>query len=449
MTVKVQTLVTDWLRLKNQSPWPCVPIYKNCYNEAYKFSCVDNPVWSTTFSDFGETPISTIHNPYCGYWPKLMEEGGGITPTVPPLNYYWQQSIDIGEDGNIYWVALNRDNEGAAFGSQDPDTGTNTYYDYLDTYPIELDGYTLVENKDLAVPVRGEDGYSFFVEPIYTDVGDTALVIETNRSGIIRRKVITVGTNIAVDSTDWAEGLSNGTIVCVYYDYEETEEDGFYQAWVARSINYGQTWINTKLFEISYNDGYIQLPPVLAKGQDDKFYAGFFLDDGSIYVYSSTDGYSWDNNIISSGLTTNFNVIAICASSDIIYVGCATYGVGKKIRIYYSSNGGDSWSYNDNLSYDSIIVLAVNEDNLIIGAGAKTKLLKSTDNGANISLVYDISANGVTDGSVESLRNNGSVFTYSSCSMQIDGELLYLISTDDGDHWEIKYLGLSYNPEGS
>ena len=67
--------MTDWLRYKGQSPWVCIPVIKNTYDEGDKTTSVLNPVW--VIDQDGITDREK-HDP-CGYWPRLpyTEPPGG------------------------------------------------------------------------------------------------------------------------------------------------------------------------------------------------------------------------------------------------------------------------------------------------------------------------------------------------------------------------------------
>ena len=59
--------MADWLTYKGQSPWVCIPVIKNTYDEGDKTTSVLNPVWVV---DQDGVTDRTKHDP-CGYWPRL------------------------------------------------------------------------------------------------------------------------------------------------------------------------------------------------------------------------------------------------------------------------------------------------------------------------------------------------------------------------------------------
>ena len=59
--------MADWLTYKGQSPWVCIPVIKNTYDEGDKTTSVANPVWVV---DQDGITDREKHDP-CGYWPRL------------------------------------------------------------------------------------------------------------------------------------------------------------------------------------------------------------------------------------------------------------------------------------------------------------------------------------------------------------------------------------------
>lgn len=75
--------MTDWItKNKGAGPWPFEKQpNKPHYNEAIRIEdsprIGGNSVWNMTNKDFGGIPITSIHDPWCGYWTKGGIGGGG------------------------------------------------------------------------------------------------------------------------------------------------------------------------------------------------------------------------------------------------------------------------------------------------------------------------------------------------------------------------------------
>jgi len=67
--------MADWLTYKGHSPWVCIPVIKNTYDEGDKTTSVLNPVWVV---DQDGITDRERHDP-CGYWPRLP-----YSPPPPP-----------------------------------------------------------------------------------------------------------------------------------------------------------------------------------------------------------------------------------------------------------------------------------------------------------------------------------------------------------------------------
>lgn len=371
-----------------------------------------------------------------------------VTIASIPNKPFWQQGIDPGADGSVDISLVQRDGLGLAFFSQNPTTEVNTTIDQVN-FPITVGGYTFPQVHDLTSCPRRESTFDFtaFAVGNTTAGAITGLLIDTLKAGVVSRKLITtLGANESIQILDghWAEGFSTGEIVVSYFkDYYDGSLVYHNALTTMRSTNYGSTWTEVSIVDSTSISFGI---PLLFKGQDDNLYITSTNDLDEMFIYKSLDkGATWTYKLVGTAVDNYGITQGGAASATKIYVSGAN---GSGLVIYNSSNGGDNWTSYTQASYIWFGEIAVDGNNLIIASRLSNlnsaKILKSTDDGQNVSIVLDLIGLGFHP-SYELLRNEGSIFTYTYCGMH-DGSnvLIYYISADDGDTWTLKHMGYKY-----
>ncbi len=191
---------------------------------------------------------------------------------------------------------------------------------------------------------------------------------------------------------------------------------------VFRSSDNGATWESDSSGLTNPN-----VHSLLVKG--DTIFAGssFPSAGGSIppdltYFFRSTDhGASWDQ------LSEPFQIPVNLMAANNTYLFISFGGV-----LYRSSDGGNNWSL-DSPDPQGITAIAVDSTDIFAGNDRAGAVMISTDNGDN----WQIRNNGLTDSTVVSLVTNGSDVFAGGFSRGV------FRSTDDGLHWTQASNGLS------
>src|ERR1035437_2441877 len=170
---------------------------------------------------------------------------------------------------------------------------------------------------------------------------------------------------------------------------------------IHRSTNYGTTWLQTGLTNVSVS--------CFARNGNGDIFAG--ADKTGIYC-STDNGSNWTKK----GMK-NSNVLTLAINNTNGYIYSATVNGG----VYLSTNNGNFWSQTNMLNED-VLSLATNHNGYVFVGTSNSGLYRSLDNGSNWVQInsnnfYSLATNDL--GHIFAGTDSGGVF----------------LSTNNGDNW--------------
>lgn len=177
---------------------------------------------------------------------------------------------------------------------------------------------------------------------------------------------------------------------------------------------------------------------------DYRYTNGKFVVAGSGIICQSSDGITWNNLNIFSGITNQFAATTLYFNGSIYLIG----GYHPTVGGIYSSNNFSSWTQRQNISGASTTKLLQNSNTYIVGAQGTTSIYYSTNGtswnlqtvsgasfpavtgayssisnkfiyGNNGNQLMRYSANGTTWNSQDLATNSGYTFTITSPSISV------------------------------
>jgi hypothetical protein len=404
--------------------------------------------------DFIKTPDDLSLRPGSGdftikFWAWPQFDSIGPTP-------WSNQNVDVGPDGLVDIVVTDYTYptfSKIVWFTQDPLTGNNTGMDYVE-FPITVGGYTFINGLSFEDTPRirrlSTYSYMFFTGDTGGGSPPYAVIVETCIGGVVARNI--AFTTGSVRPTYWSEGFDDGTIIIVY-DHWYPAGGGLYadvSIVMRKSTDFGVTWSEEiEIISHQTTPSYGSAGFSLYKSQDNNLYLsfGYITSEGysvNTYCFISTDkGSSWAEKIIEmTGPIVQALYPVPIANSNKIYVSKTGWIVSP--FFWYSANGGISWNrvyYSANLRPEQYAQMAINNDSWL--ALLNSSLYKSTNGGASFTSVFDPTSYGGIPYWTGELRHYLSTFGFaiSGAKTSVDA-LVYFYSSDDGDTWSVKNLGI-------
>ena len=142
--------ISQWIsNNKGAGVWKFTPqIDKPHYNEGVRITDAPtiggSPVWNMKNKDFGSIPITPVHNPWCGYWPKPTPTGGGgggggggDVCTMNKVDNFAIQTL-ANDYGTLIKLSLNPITRIGSFNlNPDPESGDYVYLCWGLTYDVD------------------------------------------------------------------------------------------------------------------------------------------------------------------------------------------------------------------------------------------------------------------------------------------------------------------------
>jgi len=427
--------------------------------------------------DFEEEPVFT-RNTFLGttndikvqYVKRLVE---AFETIEIELYYWWQQSLDIGDDGNIYVSGSNFEyQQVGAFkhsGTSNlvilasdyiEDTEDLGYFDYVGLIDgvyfesVSMLPSSIVRCFDFTVVVDevwGIDDPVNYPEWRYTNY----LIVGVKRDDGNQYWTVAVNKiddceaglcgDLTYDSPYAVEAYDNGTIILNYdyYDYVADQR----KIVVIRSTDYGVTWGEEIVIVTGRGTSYIK------KGDDGYLYISSYQSQTAKIFKSEDLGLTWSEINLP-------NLLAAPTENAWGYMDFSVDANGKIYAViprwtffslYTSSDGGSNWNRYDHNAITRPLFITANTTAIVVHGGDSLGgspyhylLLRSTDGGVNFTEVFDLYDNYGSSIAYQTLKHNGTIFAFTECAMthvphDENGWLAWLVSYDNGLTWTEEY----------
>lgn len=200
------------------------------------------------------------------------------------------------------------------------------------------------------------------------------------------------------------------------------------------SINSGATWIQaSSVPNVTFSSISLSGNNGVAAGINS-------VSSGPVIYYTSNGGVSWTPTASSLGVSTGSILISISGSNAVVGINSTT----NNYEVYYSNDGGNTWTLGfsaSTVSVESVTNVAVSSSSMIVvtreGAPTNTIFWNSTDNGVTWTNTFSIL--NVINPSLSSSGTNAIV-----CGQNgISGFIRY--STNNGTTWNVPTTPLTLN----
>lgn len=444
----------------------------NFTEQQNKWGYVNNPRWTNLpqgvaareFSENVGGPINPTdkHIP-CGHWHK-----GPIPTPVLSTDAMWQQSLDVLNSKGLLGIGgMSRDSE-KEFVLYITDFNGSVKAANLWSVPGPASGFpgtTKIENVN-GIPTVFYHVCGIDITEVYNQNWFFKLNINgTYSSHMLSTESYTDDDNYLEYAHLWyLNGMaisSTGVIVTIETVSEISGGVWSYYINTHRSTDWGDTWETA--VEIPITDGAI-INPYIDCDSNGVFYvivSDYETPLKPFRLWKSTDdGAAWVE--ISTVPATPINEsydLAMGISGTKIYIVGQVDDSGDKTYIWYSSDGGATWSRGEPTiageSYLKDFDITANGDVIVMACAGSTSgndyIIRSADNGVTWTKI------GQRDPALDwptyiedyetyiSLRNDGGIFVFAACGDYVSGTdyLGYLFSSNNGLTWSVKALSLS------